>query len=68
MKKTYSQQGPTVIAQGTLFNVKWQPGGGTRGRVDTCVCMAESLHCPPETITTLLISYTLIYKKKLKSV
>ena len=28
------------------------------GRTDTCVCMAESLHCSPETITTLLISYT----------
>ena len=27
------------------------------GRLDTCVCMAASLCCPPETITTLLISY-----------
>ena len=26
-------------------------------RVDTCICMAESLRCTPETITTLLISY-----------
>ena len=24
--------------------------------MDTCVCVAESLCCPPETITTLLIS------------
>ena len=24
------------------------------GRRDTCICMAESLHCSPETITTLL--------------
>ena len=23
--------------------------------MDTCICMAESLGCPPETITTLLI-------------
>ena len=23
------------------------------GRMDTCVCVAESLCCPPETITTL---------------
>ena len=28
------------------------------GRMDTCICMAESLPCPPETITTVLISYT----------
>ena len=26
---------------------------GVWGRMDTCVCMAESLWCPPETITTL---------------
>ena len=28
------------------------------GRVDTCIYMAESLRCSPETITALLISYT----------
>ena len=33
-------------------------GRGVWGRMDTCICMAESLHCLPETITTLLISYT----------
>ena len=33
-------------------------GGESGGRVDTCVCMAESLCCPPETITTLLTVYT----------
>ena len=27
-------------------------------RMDACICMAESLCCSPETITTLLISYT----------
>ena len=32
------------------------------GRMDTCICMAESLNCSPE--TTLLISHTLIQKKK----
>ena len=31
--------------------------GGEFGGEWTCVCMAESLHCPPESITTLLISY-----------
>ena len=33
--------------------------GWVWGRMDTCsICMAESLCCPPETITTLLIGYT----------
>ena len=40
------------------------------GRMDTCVCRAESLCCPPETITTLLIGYTPVQNvfgvKKLK--
>ena len=31
-----------------------QPGG--EGRMDTCIRVAESF-CPPETLTTLLISY-----------
>jgi len=32
--------------------------GGEFGRKwDTCVCMAESFYCPPESITTLLIDY-----------
>ena len=51
------------MAQGTLVNVMWQPGWeGSLGEMDTC--MAESLHCSPETITTLLISYTPIQNKK----
>ena len=31
---------------------------GTRvwGRIDTCICMAKSLCCSPETITMLLVS------------
>ena len=45
-------------------------GRGVWGRMDTCVSMAESLFCSPETITTLLIGYTPIqsnkYKKKRK--
>ena len=36
------------------------------GRMDTFACMAKSLHCPPETTTTLLIGYTPIQNKKLK--
>ena len=27
-------------------------------RMDTCICIAESLCCAPETIETLLIGYT----------
>ena len=33
---------------------------------DTCVCMAELLCCSPESITTLLISYTAIQNTKSK--
>ena len=32
-------------------------GNGVGGEMDTCICMAESLCCSPETITTLLIGY-----------
>ena len=38
-------------------------GRGVWGRMDTCICMAESLCCPPETIITLLIGYTRISEK-----
>ena len=35
-----------------------QPGqGGVWGRMDTCICVAESLRCPPETIRASFISY-----------
>ena len=48
-----------LYSTGTLLNVMWQPGWeGCWGRMDTCTCMAKSLCCPPETITTLLIGYT----------
>ena len=36
--------------------------------MDTCICVAESLCCPPETITTLLVSYTPIWYKTLKKI
>ena len=38
-------------------------GGQFRGRLDTCMCMVESLCCPPETITKLLS----IFQYKIKS-
>ena len=41
-------------------------GRGVWGRMDTHICMAESLCCLPETITALLISYIPIENKKLK--
>ena len=34
--------------------------------MDSCIRMAKSICCPPETIITLLISYTPIQNKKLK--
>jgi len=39
---------------------------GAWGRMDTCICMAESLYCSPEIIITLLIRNTPIQKKKKK--
>ena len=35
-----------------------------QGSLDPCICMVESLHCWPETTTTLLIGYTPIQNKK----
>ena len=45
------------MAQETLLSVMWQPGWeGSLRRLETCLCLAESLCCPSESITTLLIS------------
>ena len=54
------------IAHGTLLNVVCASQEGRRswGKMDTCICMAESLCCSPETTTTLLIDYTSIQNKK----
>ena len=41
-------------------------GRGIGRRMDTCICMAESLRCSPETITTLLIGYTQTQDKQFK--
>ena len=43
------------------FQAAWMGEG--IGRMDSCIGMAESLHCSPETIT-FFISYTLIRNKK----
>ena len=52
------QQGPMVehrelcsVLCGSLH------GRGVWGKMDSCICVAESLCCPPEAITTLFISY-----------
>ena len=38
---------------------------GVWERMNTCICMAESLSCSSEIITTLLIGYTPIQNKKI---
>ena len=43
-----------------------QEGKGVWGRVDTRMCMPESLHYSPETITILLIGYIPIQNTKFK--
>ena len=42
-------------------------GRGVWARIDTCICIAESLLYSLETVTTLLINYTLIQNKKFKN-
>ena len=39
-------------------------GRSVWGRMDICICVAESLHCPPDTTTALLTGYTPIQDKK----
>ena len=56
----------TNVAHGNLLNVIFSLNGrGLRGRIDTCICMAESYPCSLETIT-LLIGYTSIQNEKFK--
>ena len=43
-----------------------QDGKGVWGWIDTCICMAVPFCCSPETITTLVIGYTLIQNKRFK--
>ena len=40
-------------------------GRGVSGRMETCICMTESLHCSSETLTALLIDYTPMQNKNL---
>ena len=65
--KMDKQQGPTVehreLCSKLCGSLDWR---GVWGRMDTCICMAESLYCLSETITILLISYTPIKIKSFK--
>ena len=57
-----------LIAQGTMRNVIGSLDGREMwGRMNTCICMAESLSCAPDTITILLIGYMPIKIKSLNS-
>ena len=59
--KMDNQQGLTVQRR-ELCSMLWGSldGRGAWRRMVTCIYMAESLCCPPETITTLLIGFTSI--------
>ena len=63
--KMDDHQGPTLehweLRSMLCDSLDWR---GVWGRMATCICMAESLHCSPETITMLLIRYTPIQNKK----
>ena len=61
---TENQQGPAgqhkevcSVSRGSL------DGRGGWGSMDMCICMAEFLHCPPETTIIFLIGYTPIQNK-----
>ena len=36
-------------------------GRGVWGRMDKCICMADSICCPPETVTTLLLGFKISF-------
>ena len=54
-----NQQGPRVLCKELYSIFSNNPGKRIWKRIDTCICMTESLSCTSETIT-LLINYTLI--------
>ena len=61
--KMNNQQGPTVEHMELCSMFCGNLDGRGFGGEWTCIRTAESLHCSPETITTLLISYTPIQNK-----
>ena len=60
-----SQQGPAVQHREVCSMSRGsRDGTGVYGRMDTCICLSESLHCSPETVTTLLPGNTPTQNKK----
>ena len=58
LAKLDNQTGTYCITHGTHSVLRGiLDGRGVWRRMDTCMCMAESLCCPLETITTLLLGY-----------
>ena len=68
--KMDNQKGPTVQHKEpySMLCGSLEMRGEVGGKTDTCICMAESLGCSPETITTLLTSHSPIENKRLKKV
>ena len=67
--KMDNQQGPTIQHMelcSMLCGIL--DGREVWGRMDTCICMAESLCCSPKTITTLLIGILQYKIKSLKKI
>ena len=63
--KMDKQQGPAIKQMGLCSMLCGSlDGKGVWMRIDANMCMAESLFCPPGTITTLLIGYIPIPNKK----
>jgi len=64
--KVDNQQLPTVLnMELCLMLCNSLDGRGAWGRMDSCRCMAESLCCPPESVTILLTGYTVIQNQNL---
>ena len=63
-----NQQGPTVQNRELCSVLRASlDRRGIGGRMDTRICMAESLRCSPESTTILLISYDAAAAKSLQS-
>jgi hypothetical protein len=67
-KKSWSRESPEFAKAktGVLYETGKQSKMivTSKGRIDTCLCMADSLCCPPETIIALSIGCTPIQIKK----
>ena len=63
--KMDNQQGPTVRHRELCPVLTWQPGWEWNLRENGYMYMYESLCCPPEAVTTLLIGYIPIKDEKL---